>query len=349
MPSSDFSFDLPSELIAQEPVPARSAARLLVWERASGHRIHAHVSDLPSFLRAGDVIVFNDTKVIPARLYGRTESGAGVELLVIRRLQARRTSDEQELWQCLGRPRKRLRPGATLRFAGGVIATVASAHVNGRYEVAFETSDVPALLQAHGELPLPPYIKRPDGPLPFDRERYQTVFAAQPGAIAAPTAGLHFTPALLDALRAVGVTIAFLTLHVGPGTFLPVRTDDLNEHVMDPEWCEIPAVTATLVNRAHRDRRRVIAVGTTTTRALESASDESGHVAAGARWADRFIKPGVRFRIVDALFTNFHLPGSTLLALVAAFAGREPVLAVYEEAVARRYRFYSYGDAMFIQ
>ena len=338
----DFVFDLPAELIAQEPATERSEARLLVWDRVSGARIDSRVSELPRFVRRGDVLVFNDTKVVPARLYGRTESGGAVELLVVR-------PNKNGTWQCLGRPRKRLRVGATVRVANGRAASIVSVRDDGRYDVGFETSDVVALLHECGELPLPPYIKRPDGPLPFDRERYQTVFASQPGAIAAPTAGLHFTPSLLEALRNAGATIVFLTLHVGPGTFLPVRTDNLDEHVMDAEWCDIPAATASAVNLARREHRRVIAVGTTTTRAVESASDDAGIVAAGSRWADRFIRPGVRVRAIDALFTNFHLPGSTLLALIAAFAGRAATLDTYEEAVARRYRFYSYGDAMFIQ
>jgi S-adenosylmethionine:tRNA ribosyltransferase-isomerase len=351
---SDFQFDLPPELIAQEPAADRPLARLLVWDRVSAARTHTRVGDLGSFVRPGDVFVFNDTKVVPARLYGRTSGGAAVELLVIRRSPHPSPLPEGEgaEWQCLGRPSKRLRPAVALRFgddASAAAAVIRVAHGDGRYDVTFDTDDVFALLAAHGEVPLPPYIKRPDGPLPFDRERYQTVYASQPGAIAAPTAGLHFTPELLDGLRAVGAATVFVTLHVGPGTFLPVRGDDLNDHVMDAEWCEIPVATAERINEARRAGQRIVAVGTTTTRALESSVDATGTLCAGARWADQFIRPGHRFRVIDALFTNFHLPGSTLLALVSAFAGRERTLAVYEDAVRQRYRFYSYGDAMLIQ
>jgi S-adenosylmethionine:tRNA ribosyltransferase-isomerase len=352
-PLADFHFDLPAELIAQQPAATRSAARLLVWDRSAGDVLHTRVDQLLGFVRPGDVFVFNDTEVIPARLYGRTSVGAAVELLLIHPASApsgrEARDDAVNLWRCLGRPARRLRPATEVVLADGSRARVAAAHGDGRYDVAFGGRDVLSLLRAHGEVPLPPYIKRPDGPLPLDRERYQTVFAARPGAIAAPTAGLHFTPELLDGLRQAGATIAYLTLHVGPGTFLPVRAADLDHHVMEAEWCDIPAPTADAVNGARASRRRIVAVGTTTTRALESAVDAGGDVVPGARWADLFVRPGYRFRAVDALFTNFHLPGSTLLALVSAFAGREQTLAVYAEAVRRRYRFYSYGDAMLIQ
>ncbi len=346
---ADFQFELPAALIAQEPAPGRSEARLLVWDRSSAEQAHTTVDRLADFVRPGDVFVFNDTKVIPARLYARTPTGGAVELLLIHPVNAPAGEADAGVWLCLGRPARRLRPPLALRLADGSAARLVAAHGDGRYEVAFETADVLSLLQAHGEVPLPPYIKRPDGPLPLDRERYQTVFAAHPGAIAAPTAGLHFTPELLAALRAAGAELAYLTLHVGPGTFLPVRTDDLEQHSMEAEWCEIPAATAETINRGREARRRIVAVGTTTTRALESAADAAGRLSPGSGWAQIFIRPGHRFRVVDALFTNFHLPGSTLLALVSAFAGRERTLAVYAEAVRRRYRFYSYGDAMLVQ
>lgn len=347
LPLSEFQFELPPELIAQEPAPGRAAARLLVWNRRGNELTHTVVSDLLRFLRPKDLLVFNDTRVMPARLYGRTESGGAVELLVIRPGVRESDAGREQVWQCLGRPAKRLRQGVVIHLQDGSRAAV-GARDGGRYDVAF-AGDVPTLLQAHGELPLPPYIKRPDGPLPFDRERYQTVFADRLGAIAAPTAGLHFTRELLDSLRASGIATAFLTLHVGPGTFLPVRADDLNAHQMEAEWTEIPEATVELIEHTRRDGGRVIAVGTTTTRALESAATPEGAINAGGSWADCFIRPGYRFRVIDALFTNFHLPGSTLLALVSAFASRDATLAVYREAVARRYRFYSYGDAMFIQ
>ena len=354
LPLADFHFDLPVELIAQEPAATRSAARLLVWDRSARVLAHAKVEQLADFVRPGDVFVFNDTKVIPARLYGRTPSGAAVELLLIHSAGTEQSGGEGSealvnLWRCLGRPARRLRADTEVVFVDGSRARVVAAHGDGRYDIAFDGNDVMSLLRAHGEVPLPPYIKRPDGPLPMDRERYQTVFAAHPGAVAAPTAGLHFTAELLDALRGAGATIAHLTLHVGPGTFLPVRAADLEHHVMDAEWCDIPAATADTVNRARDSGRRIVAVGTTTTRALESAVDAGGAIVAGERWAGLFVRPGYDFRAVDALFTNFHLPGSTLLALVSAFAGREQMLAVYAEAVRRCYRFYSYGDAMLIQ
>jgi len=346
---SDFQFDLPPDLIAQVPAERRDSARLLVLNRQTHARHHTQVIELPLHLRAGDLLVVNDTRVIPARLFGRVGTGGAVELLLVRpTAEASRQSASR--WQCLGKPARRLRPGATLTLAGDVTATVGTVDGHGRYTVVFdEQLDVPAFLQRHGELPLPPYIRRPDGPLPLDRTRYQTIFACTPGAIAAPTAGLHFTAELLGALREDGVDVVNVTLHVGPGTFAPVRTHDLRDHTMDPEWCDIPAATAEAIRAAKHAGRRVVAVGTTTTRALESAAAENGTVHAGQRWAERFIVPGHRFRIVDALFTNFHLPGSTLLLLVSAFAGHDCLLAAYAEAVQRRYRFYSYGDAMLIQ
>jgi S-adenosylmethionine:tRNA ribosyltransferase-isomerase len=401
---SEFEFPLPPELIAQVPAERRDAARLLGLDRRSGELAHTQVSALPELLRPGDLLVVNDTRVIPARIFGRVASGGAVELLLIRPTdetadfrkpslhtlpeKTRLTTNEPavptrhardlqagiqegagsgfppkdcgndealgplvsgETWLCLGKPAKRLRVGTPLTLAGGVRATVAAAHDAGRYSVRFENAAaVRALLEHHGEIPLPPYIRRPDGPLPLDRDRYQTIFAAAPGAVAAPTAGLHFTDALVQALEVRGIRMARLTLHVGPGTFLPVRVRDIRAHVMDPEWCEIPPSTAAAIHDAKAAGRRVVAVGTTTTRALESAATAGG-VAAGARWADCFIVPGHRFRVVDALFTNFHLPGSTLLLLVSAFAGHERIADAYAEAIRRRYRFYSYGDAMLIQ
>jgi S-adenosylmethionine:tRNA ribosyltransferase-isomerase len=339
---SDFQFDLPAELIAQLPAERRDHARLMVLDR--GHRTvqHTDVRALPQHLQPGDVLVVNDTKVLPARLFGRTLSGGAVELLLIR-------PTGTAAWLCLGKPGRRLRQGAGLRFPEGVRAEVTARHEDGRVTVTFdETVPLPALLERHGEIPLPPYIRRPDGPLPLDQTRYQTIFASSPGAVAAPTAGLHFTDELVAAIEARGVQVARLTLHVGPGTFLPVRCDDLRLHKMDAEWCDIPDATAALITRVKSSGGRVVAVGTTTTRALESAAD-AGTVRPGGRWAGLFITPGYRFRVVDALFTNFHLPGSTLLLLVSAFAGPEPTLAAYAEAVAQRYRFYSYGDAMLIQ
>jgi S-adenosylmethionine:tRNA ribosyltransferase-isomerase len=364
---SDFHFDLPPELIAQVPAERRDQARLLVLDRRSGQQAHTQVSDLAAHLRPHDLLVINDTRVIPARLFGRTASGGAVEVLVVRPVSAPLTywrrgtecrtptppSDakkEPAAWLCLGKPAKRLRPGRRIDFPDNVCAVVETVQGNGHYTLTFEdAATVEALVNRHGEIPLPPYIHRPDGPLPLDRTRYQTIFASVPGAIAAPTAGLHFTDELLASVRQRGVEIARLTLHVGPGTFLPLRSADVREHVMAAEWCEIPEATATRIRQVKAAGGRVVAVGTTTTRALESATSARDVVAAGVRWADRFILPGYEFRVVDALFTNFHLPGSTLLLLVSAFAGREHILASYGEAIRYRYRFYSYGDAMLIQ
>jgi len=341
VPLSDFQYELPPELIAQVPAERRDQARLMVLERGSGATQHSDISSLPQFLRPGDVLVVNDTRVLPARLFGRTTTGGAVELLVIR-------PAADKTWLCLGKPARRLRQGTELRFPEGARAEVATAHGDGRVSIAFDEGlFLPALLDQHGEIPLPPYIRRPDGPLPLDQTRYQTIFASRPGAVAAPTAGLHFTGELLAAVASRGANLARLTLHVGPGTFLPVRCDDLRHHAMEAEWSEIPEDTAALITRTKSEGGRVIAVGTTTTRALESAAFDAT-VQPGGRWADLFIRPGYQFRVIDALFTNFHLPGSTLLALVSAFAGRERILRAYAEAVARRYRFYSYGDAMLI-
>lgn len=352
---SDFHFDLPPELIAQVPAERRDHARLMVLDRRLGALTHTHVHALPDHLRHSDLLVVNDTKVIPARLFGRTASGGAVEVLLIRALSAARLPHDSvgpatESWLCLGRPAKRLRAGKQLIFPESVSATITSVHGNGQYTITFEdAATVQALLERHGEIPLPPYIHRPDGPLPLDQTRYQTVFASVPGAIAAPTAGLHFSDELLAALQQRGVEIARLTLHVGPGTFLPIRSARLEDHVMASEWCDIPPSTAARIRAVKAAGGRIVAVGTTTTRALESAASEHAVVASGPRWADRFIVPGYQFRIVDALFTNFHLPGSTLLLLVSAFAGHERILSTYAEAVRRGYHFYSYGDAMLIQ
>jgi len=343
---ADYDYDLPPELIAQLPATDRDAARLMVMERASGALQHALVRDLSRFLRAGDLLIFNDARVRPARLHCRTASGGAVELLLL----SERAPAE---WACLGRPAKRLRPDSELLLPGGARATVAERLGDGRYAIRCAGVDVPALLAAHGELPLPPYIKRPDGPLALDRERYQTVFAAHDGAVAAPTAGLHFTPALFAGLEDIGVARVTLTLVVGPATFLPVRNDDVRAHRMEGEWVELPAATVDMIARTKAAGGRVIAVGTTTTRALESAAQHAraagaSALRAGGFWADAFILPGFSFQVVDALLTNFHLPRSTLLMLVSAFAGRERMRAAYAVAVRERYRFYSYGDAMLI-
>jgi S-adenosylmethionine:tRNA ribosyltransferase-isomerase len=343
---SEFDFDLPEELIAQEP-SARGASRLLVLHRGTGAIEHASVSDLPRYLTRGDLMVVNNTRVFAARLLGqRAPSGGAVECLLVRRV-------EGDVWEALMHPGQKLKPGGLVRFegpAGVLTAEILERHFFGRRTIRLRVesgSDLETLIEALGHMPLPPYIKRPD--TAADRERYQTVFAQIRGSVAAPTAGLHFTPELLEAVAARGVERAAITLHVGYGTFKPVRTAEVETHVVDPEHYEIDSAAAAAVNRAMSERRRVLVVGTTTTRALEDAARRGdGEVPAGASEATTFIYPGFRFRIAGALMTNFHVPRSSLLMLVAAFAGREQVLAAYREAVERRYRFYSYGDAMLI-
>lgn len=340
---SDFDFELPEELIAQEAAP-RGQSRLLVVPRGVGGIEHATVSDLPRYLSRGDLLVVNDTRVFAARLLGhRVPSGGAVECLLLRRVDG-------DVWEALMHPGQKLKPGARVRFegeAGSLDGEVLERRFFGRRTIRLSSAgpaDVDTLVDALGHMPLPPYIKRADGP--SDRERYQTVFAAARGSVAAPTAGLHFTHEIMRALVERGIGHQALTLHVGYGTFKPVRTDDVESHVVDPEYYEIGESAAAVVNRARDEGRRVIAVGTTTTRALEDACIRGGgRVLAGAAEATAFIYPGFNFRVVGGLVTNFHLPKSSLLMLVAAFAGRERTLAAYEEAVARRYRFYSYGDA----
>lgn len=342
---SDFDFELPEELIAQEAAP-RGQSRLLIINRATGDCHHASVAELGSFFRAGDLLVVNNTRVFAARLLGhRVPSGGAVECLLVQEQQP-------GVWTALMHPGQKLKPGARVRFegvAGAINGEVLDRHFHGRRTIRLEAEggSLADLVDAIGHVPLPPYIKRAD--TLADRERYQTVFARSRGSIAAPTAGLHFTRELIDQLTTRGVEVAEVTLHVGYGTFKPVRVDSVEAHSVDPERYEISESTAAAINRAKSDGRRVIAVGTTTTRALEdSASQGEGGVTAGVRQASLFIYPGHRFRVIDGLFTNFHLPKSSLLMLVAAFAGRERVLAAYREAIERRYRFYSYGDAMLI-
>ena len=332
MDLEEFDYPLPEELIAQEPLPERDASRLLVLPRREGPVQHRRVRDLPALLREGDVLVVNDSRVIPARLHGRKEgSGGKVELLLVEPLSG---SD----WLALGQSSKPLRAGMQVEVAGSRIA-IAEVREGGELVIRLPVGGEALweFLDRAGEVPLPPYIRHAPGAA--DRERYQTVFASEPGAVAAPTAGLHFTPALTQALRERGVRIARITLHVGPGTFLPVRVRRVEDHRMHAERYFVPEETAGALRRA----RRVIAVGTTALRTLEASEGRPGPGA-----TDLFITPGYRFRVVEGLFTNFHLPKSTLLMLVAAFAGLDRVKAAYGEAVARRYRFFSYGDAMLI-
>jgi S-adenosylmethionine:tRNA ribosyltransferase-isomerase len=346
---SDFDFDLPDELIAQEPAAERGGSRLMLVDRASGRIEHRQFSELPSLLRTGDLLVVNDTRVFPARLIGIRLPGKGAaECFLIRE------TEERDTWIALVHPGQRLREGSRMVFEGPPGATlhaeIVGRHFHGRRTVRLWTEDgspVRDAIDALGHIPLPPYIKRADAL--SDRERYQTVYARERGSIAAPTAGLHFTPGILDALRDRGIEHVTITLHVGYGTFQPIRVDRVEERQMEAEHYEVSPETAGALTRALREQRRIIAVGTTTTRTLESltvASDDTVH--AGAGETTLFIHPGHRFRIVSGLITNFHLPKSSLLMLVSAFAGREHVLAAYRDAVANRYRFYSYGDAMMI-
>jgi S-adenosylmethionine:tRNA ribosyltransferase-isomerase len=344
MDVSLFDYDLPPALIAQEPAEPRDSSRLLVLDRSRGALEDRTFSELPELLRPGDCLVANRSRVFPARLLGVAVPGGGpVELLLLQPVG-------QDRWEAMVRPGRRCRLGARLEFAGGAArARVVGESQGGTRVVAFEGSwPVRELLERHGLPPLPPYIARHDAPKPEDRERYQTVYARDDGSVAAPTAGLHFTPALLVRLAQRGVALHYLTLHVGPGTFRPLRTERVEEHRMEAESIDVPAETARAIAEAKRDGRRVVAVGTTTTRALEGAVGDDGSVRDGAGEVDLFIRPGHRFRIVDALVTNFHLPRSSLLVLVSAFAGRDVVLEAYRHAVASGYRFYSYGDAMLI-
>jgi S-adenosylmethionine:tRNA ribosyltransferase-isomerase len=349
--TSDFDFQLPAELIAQAPLPARDGSRLLHLRRGSGRVTHRQFSQFAQLLRPGDLLVLNDARVIPARLLGKKlGTGGKVELLLVRptaqlTAAAALEAPEQVEWQCLGQASKGLRAGAQVEFEGGLRAEISDALGGGEYRVRFVSplATLEAALALAGKLPLPPYIER--APDASDSERYQTVFARAKGSVAAPTAGLHFTPALLASLGAAGIDHAFVTLDVGPGTFLPVREGALADHKMHSERCVVSAPTATAVNAA----RRVVAVGTTVVRTLESMAGGDGQVSAGERDTALFILPGFEFRAVDALLTNFHLPKSTLLMLVSAFAGRGHVLAAYAEAVREKYRFFSYGDAMFIE
>jgi S-adenosylmethionine:tRNA ribosyltransferase-isomerase len=330
--TSDFDYDLPAESIAQEAAP-RGESRLLVLDRTGPDR-HARVRDLPRLLRPGDLLVLNDTRVIPARLFGRSVGGGRMEVLLVER-----TGEDE--WDALVKPGKRARPGARIDFEEDLTAEVTGKSED-RYRLRFSEPIEPHL-ERLGHIPLPPYIHRPD--TSEDRERYQTVYAKTPGAIAAPTAGLHFTEDLLREIEEAGVGIARVTLHVGIGTFKPVSVERVEDHRMDRERYEITEEAAEAIRRADR----VVAVGTTVVRTLESAAMGNGEVRVGSGSTELFITPGFRFQVVDALLTNFHLPKSTLLMLVSAFAGRERVLAAYEEAVREGYRFYSYGDAMFAE
>ncbi len=341
MHTADFDYDLSPDRIAQTPA-ARGTSRLLVLDRAAGSVSHRGVADLPGLLDPDDLLLLNDTRVIPARLYARRPTGRRFELLLLRELDG-------AAWECLLRPGARARTGERLQLSDGGEVVLGERREEGRWAVTFEPTLTLDRLDDLGEMPLPPYIQRPDGATEEDRKTYQTIYASTPGAVAAPTAGLHFTDELLDETRRKGIELAFVTLHVGLGTFRPVTADEVEDHRMHSEWYAFSDATARAVNDALERGRRIVCVGTTSVRALEGAlAVGNGRVTAGDGWTDLFITPGFDFRGVGAMLTNFHLPKSTLLMMISAFAGREQVLSAYEQAIASDYRFFSYGDAMLI-
>ena len=340
MKKSDFYFDLPEELIAQTPLERRDASRLLHLDKATGALEHRHFYDLPEYLRAGDCLVLNDSRVLPARLIGSRPSGGAVELVLLRDLGDGR-------WECLSRPGRKTRPGQELLFGDGELrATVEAVAEGGNRIVQFHYEGIfLEVLERLGKMPLPPYIKAELA----DSERYQTVYSREPGSAAAPTAGLHFTEALLEQIRAKGVKVCFVTRHVGLGTFRPVKEEEIEDHPMHAEFCIVPEKTARIINETKAAGGRVVAVGTTSCRTLESFAKQDGTLEPSSGWTDIFIYPGYRFKCIDALVTNFHLPESTLIMLVSALAGRENILNAYAVAVRERYRFFSFGDAMMIE
>ncbi|MBQ4425203.1 MAG: tRNA preQ1(34) S-adenosylmethionine ribosyltransferase-isomerase QueA [Lachnospiraceae bacterium] len=340
---NDFDYDLPQELIAQDPLADRSSSRLLILDKESGAVRHSVFRDITNELRPGDCLVINNTKVIPARLFGvKEDTGAAVEVLLLKRL-----ADCENTWETLVRPGKKCRPGTRLSFGDGLLnAVVEDVLEEGNRRIRFEFSGIfEEILDQLGEMPLPPYITHKLE----DKNRYQTVYAKYDGSAAAPTAGLHFTKELLEEIRWMGVSIAEITLHVGLGTFRPVKAETVEDHHMHSEFYTVDETAAALINKAREKGGRIIAVGTTSCRTLESAAREDGTVQPCSGWTDIFIYPGYHFKLVDALITNFHLPKSTLVMLVSALAGREHILAAYEEAIRQRYRFFSFGDAMFIR
>jgi S-adenosylmethionine:tRNA ribosyltransferase-isomerase len=339
--TSDFYYDLPQELIAQTPLEKRDSSRLLVLDRETGDISHEHFFDLPKHLRPGDTLVLNDSRVLPARLYGhRVPTGGAVELLLLKDVGG-------GAWECLARPGRKLKPGAEISFGEGELtATIAEDLQEGKKLVQFHYEGIFLEILEHlGKMPLPPYIKEELQ----DGERYQTVYSKVTGSAAAPTAGLHFTKELLQEIQNMGVNLAYVTLHVGLGTFRPVSAEEVTDHHMHSEFCMISGETAALLNETHQKDGRIICVGTTSCRTLESLVQEDGTFVEKSAWTEIFIYPGYRFKAMDALVTNFHLPESTLVMLVSAFAGREHVLNAYNVAVHQRYRFFSFGDAMFIE
>ena len=341
MKRQDFSFELPQELIAQDPLKDRSSSRLLVLDKETGEMSHHVFRDIIDYLNPGDCLVINDTKVIPARLIGsKVGTDAKIEILLLKR-------KSDQVWETLVKPGKKAKPGAKISFGEGLlVGEVIDVVEEGNRLVKFSYEGIfEEILDQLGQMPLPPYITHQLE----DKNRYQTVYAKNSGSAAAPTAGLHFTPELLEQIKEKGVDVASVTLHVGLGTFRPVKAENILDHHMHSEFYRIEEEEAAKINRAKEKGGRIICVGTTSCRTVESAADENGRVKAGSGWTDIFIYPGYRFKILDCLITNFHLPESTLLMLVSALAGREHILAAYEEAVKEKYRFFSFGDAMFIQ
>lgn len=339
MKKSDFNFELPEELIAQTPLEKRDHSRLMHLDRMTGEIEHRHFYDIKDYLKEGDCLVMNDSRVLPARLMGTRPTGGAVEVLLLRDLGG-------GSWECLTRPGKKTRPGTELIFGNGELtATVKEVIEGGNRIIKFHYEGIfLEVLEKLGRMPLPPYIKAELK----DNERYQTVYSRELGSAAAPTAGLHFTRELLDEIASMGVSLCYVTLHVGLGTFRPVKEDEIEEHPMHSEFCVIPEETARVINETRKNGGRVICVGTTSCRTLESFAEEDGTVEPKSGWTNIFIYPGYRFKCIDGLITNFHLPESTLIMLVSAFAGRENVLRAYETAVNEKYRFFSFGDAMVI-
>ena len=340
MKTHDFFYDLPEELIAQTPLEKRDTSRLMLLDRATGQVRHKHFYDILDYLNPGDCLVMNDSRVLPARLLGHRPTGGAVEVLLLRDLG-------NKCWECLCKPGRKMQVGNEVIFGNGELtAVVKEVQETGNRVVEFRFEGIfLEVLEQLGKMPLPPYIKEELQ----DPERYQTVYSKVTGSAAAPTAGLHFTPELLQEVQDMGVKIAYVTLHVGLGTFRPVKVDDVEQHDMHSEYCMVSQEAADIINETRKNGGRVICVGTTSCRTLESLVSEDGSFRAGSKWTEIFIYPGYHFRAMDALITNFHLPESTLVMLVSAFAGREHVLNAYEEAVKERYRFFSFGDAMFIQ
>lgn len=340
MKTSDFYYDLPQELIAQDPLQDRSGSRLLVLDRKTGDVSHHIFRDVIDYLNPGDCLVLNNTKVIPARLYGvKADTGAGIEILLLKRR-------ENDLWETLVKPGKKAKAGARIQFGDGILkAEVVDVVEDGNRLIHFEYDGIfEEILDQLGEMPLPPYITHKLQ----DKNRYQTVYAKYDGSAAAPTAGLHFTKELLEKIQAKGIRIANVTLHVGLGTFRPVKVEDVTEHHMHSEFYMIDAEAASIINETKRNGNRVVSVGTTSTRTVESVADEKGFVKAASGWTDIFIYPGYQFKCIDALITNFHLPESTLLMLVSALASKEQIMDAYKMAVEEKYRFFSFGDSMMI-